>query len=424
MSDMAIRGTRLLVLAALLGVLTSACGTAAAAEEVRSTSPRAAADVAAAKKTNAALDAFAVDLYHRLATGSGNVVLSPYSVAVALAMTRAGAAGETARQMDAVLRSSLAGDLDAAHNALDQAIAKRPGKYKVGDETRELEVATANRLWGQKGTRFEQAFLDRLAASYGAGMQIVDYKTAADASRKTINDWVAARTKDRIKDLIPQGVLDASTRLVLTNAIYLKASWMVRFDDAVAAPFSRLNGSLISAQLMHQSETMRYGEGIGYQIVAIPYAGGLSMLVIVPNSGRFASVEAALDGATLRAAIDGMRPRHVNLSFPKFTFRTEASLKDALAAMGMPIAFTDTADFSGMTKQEPLAIAEVLHQAFIAVDEKGTEAAAATAVVMRTTSAPLSPVELRVDRPFMFAIQDDETGALLFMGRVTDPKAN
>jgi serpin B len=423
MSDMRIRGTRLLVLAALLGVLSSACGTAAAAEEVRSSAARAAADAAAAKKGLAALDAFAIDLYRQVASKPGNVVLSPYSVAVALAMTRAGASGETARQMDAVLRAGLAGDLDAAHNALDQAIAKRPVKFKVGDETRELELATANRLWGQKGFSFEQAFLDRLAASYGAGMQIVDYKTAAESSRKTINDWVAARTKDRIKDLIPQGLLDDSTRLVLTNAIYLKASWMIRFDDAVAAPFSRLNGSLINAQFMHQGETMRYGEGIGYQMVAVPYAGGLSMLVIVPNSGRFTSVESALDGAALRAAIDAMRPRHVNLSLPKFTFRTEASLKDALGAMGMPIAFTDKADFTGMTKQEPLTIAEVLHQAFIAVDEKGTEAAAATAVVMRATSAPLSPIELRADRPFMFAIQDDETGALLFMGRVTDPTA-
>ena len=424
MGDMAIRPARMLVLAALLGVLTSACGTAAAAEEVRSSATRAAVDVAAAKKANAALDAFAVELYRKIASKPGNVVLSPYSVAVALAMTRAGAAGETARQMDAVLRAGLAGNLDAGHNALDQAIAKRPGKYKVGDQTLDLELATANRLWGQKGFSFEQAFLDRLASSYGAGMQIVDYKTAADASRKTINDWVAARTKDRIKDLIPEGVLNASTRLVLTNAIYLKASWMVRFDDAVAGPFSRANGSLVSVPLMRQSETMRYGEGIGYQIVAIPYAGGLSMLVVVPNAGRFATVEAALDGASLRTAIGAMRPRHVNLTFPKFTFRTEASLKDTLAAMGMPLAFTDDADFSGMTKQERLAIAEVLHQAFIAVDEKGTEAAAATAVVMRATSAPAEPVELRVDRPFMFAIQDDETGALLFMGRVTDPKAN
>jgi serpin B len=325
--------------------------------------------------------------------------------------------------MDAVLRTSLAGDLDAGYNALDQAIAKRPGKYKFGDQTLELELATANRLWGQKGFSFEQPFLDRLASSYGAGMQIVDYRAATDASRKTINDWVASRTKDRIKDLIPQGVLDALTRLVLTNAIYLKAQWITRFDDAVAAPFTRLDGSRIEAQLMHQSESLRYTTADGYQVVAIPYGGGLSMLVIVPDSGRFEAVERALDGAKLRAAIDSMKPRQVNLWLPKFTFRSEARLKDALASMGMPVAFTGDADFSGMTKQEPLAIAEVLHQAFIAVDEKGTEAAAATAVVMRATSAPSSPVELQVDRPFLFVIQDDETGALLFMGRVADPTA-
>lgn len=420
---MAIRASPLLVLAAVLSILTSACGSAAAAEEVRSSAGRATADAAAATKASAALDAFATDLYRRLASKPGNLVLSPYSVAVALAMTRAGAVGETARQMDAVLRATLAGDLDAGHNALDQAIAKRPGKYKVGDQTRDLELATANRLWGQKGFSFEKAFLDRLATSYGAGMQIVDYKTAADASRKTINDWVAARTKDRIKDLIPQGVLDASTRLVLTNAIYLKASWMLQFDDTVAGPFTRADGSRVDAQLMHQFETLRYGTGDGYQLVAMPYAGGLSMIAIVPDAGRFAAVEGALDGAKLRGSIDGMKPRAVNLWLPKFTFRSEARLKDALGAMGMPIAFSDSADFSGMTKEESLTIDEVLHQAFIAVDEKGTEAAAATAVVMRATSAPASPVELRVDRPFIFAIQDDETGALLFMGRVTDPTA-
>ena len=412
---------RVLVLIAVLGILASACGTAAAAEEVRSSAPRAGADAAAARKAAAALDAFAVDLYRRLAATPGNLVLSPYSVAVALAMTRAGATGETARQMDAVLHTGVAGDLDAGYNALDQALAKRPGKYTFGDQTLQLELATANRLWGQKGFTFEQAFLDRLAAAYGAGMQIVDYRTASEAARKTINDWVAARTKDRIKDLIPQGVLDARTRLVLTNAIYLKAQWLTKFDDAVAGPFTRLDGSRVDAQLMHENETLRYGTGDGYQLVAIPYGGGLSMIVIVPDAGRFAAVEGGLAGPQLRAAIDAMKPRPVDLTLPKFTFRTEARLKDALSAMGMPIAFSGDADFSGMTKQEPLTIAEVLHQAFIAVDEKGTEAAAATAVVMRATGLPASPVTLRVDRPFLFAIQDDETGTLTFMGRVADP---
>jgi serpin B len=417
------RSARALVLAVLLGTIASSCGTAAAAEEVRSSAPRAAADAAAAKKASAALDAFAIDLYRKLAKGQGNLVLSPYSAAVALAMSRAGAAGETAKQMDAVLRASIAGDLDVGHNALDQAIAKRPGKIKRGDQTYELELATANRLWGQKGFTFGQPFLDRLASSYGAGMQVVDYKTAAEASRRTINDWVASRTKGRIKDLIPQGVLDVRTRLVLTNAIYLKAQWILKFDDATSAPFTRLDGSRIDAQLMHQSETLRYGSADGYRLVAMPYAGGLSMIAIVPDAGRFAALEGALDGVKLRSAIDAMKPLPVNLWLPKFTFRSESGLKDPLAALGMPIAFTENADFSGITKQEPLEIADVLHQAFIAVDENGTEAAAATAVVFRATSAPLSPVELRVDRPFLFAIQDDETGALLFLGRVTDPTA-
>lgn len=414
------RPPRLVLLVAVVGLIASACGPAAAAE-VRSNAPRAAADAAASKKASAALDAFALDLYRRVAEKPGNVVLSPYSVAVALAMTRAGAAGVTASQMDAVLRTAIAGDLDAGYNGLEQALAKRPGKYKVGDQSLDLELATANRLWGQNGFSFEQAFLDRLASSYGAGMQIVDYEKATEAARRTINEWVASRTKDRIKDLIPDGVLDARTRLVLTNAIYLKASWMVRFDDAVSAPFTRLDGSRVDAQLMHESETLRYVSADGYQLAAIPYAGGLSMLVVLPDPGRFAAVESALDGAKLRAAIDSLKPRAVNLSLPKFTFRSEARLKDVLTAMGMPVAFSDAADFSGMTKQDSLAIAEVLHQAFIAVDEKGTEAAAATAVVMRLTAAPQAPVDLRVDRPFLFAIQDEETGALLFLGRVTDP---
>ena len=254
-------------------------------------------------------------------------------------------------------------------------------------------------------------------------MQIVDYKTAHEAARRTINDWVAARTKDRIKDLIPQGVLDGLTRLVLTNAIYLKAAWLHPFDDAVPGTFHRADGSGVQAQLMSQREDLAYGAGDGYQAVRLPYVGGLSMVVIVPDAGKLDSFERGLDGASLRRIANGLSSVQVTLSMPKFSFRSKAMLKDALSELGMPIAFTGDADFSGMTKQEPLEIAEVIHQAFIAVDEKGTEAAAATAVVMRGTAAPLRQVELKIDRPFLFLIQDDETGAILFMGRLADPKA-
>jgi serine protease inhibitor len=408
---------------AIAALLVSACGGPAAAQEIRSDLPRSAANLAAAQDVRAAMDTFSADLYKILAREPGNVVLSPYSVGVALAMTRAGAVGETAKQMDAVLHSALSKDLNAGFNALDQALAKRPGKYKMGDQTLELELATANRLWGQKEFTFERAFLDTLAKEYGAGMQIVDYKTAHETARRTINDWVAARTKDRIKDLIAEGVLGADTRLVLTNAIYLKASWQFLFNDAVPGTFHRADGSETQADFMSQSESLAYGAGDGYQAVRLPYAGGLSMVVIVPAAGKFAAFERSLDGTTLRRITDGLSGAQVALTMPKFTFRSKAQLKAALGELGMPIAFSDRADFSGITKQEPLEIADVIHQAFIAVDEKGTEAAAATAVVMRLTSAPAQVVQLKIDRPFVFLIQDDETGAMLFMGRVADPKA-
>jgi serpin B len=412
-----------MVATVIAGLILGACGGPAAAQEIRSSVARSSVDPAAAQDARAAMDAFSADLYKVLAREDGNLVLSPYSVGVALAMTRAGAVGDTRTQMDTVLHAALMKDLNSGFNALEQALAKRPGKFKVGEGTLELELATANRLWGEKDSTFEAAFLDTLARDYGAGMQIVDYKTAHEAARRTINDWVAARTKDRIKDLIPQGVLDAQTRLVLTNAIYLKASWLLPFNDSVRGPFHLANGSEVQVDVMSQSESLAYGAGDGYQAVRLPYAGGLSMVAIVPDAGKLNSFERSLDGAALRRIASGLATKPVVLSMPKFSFRSSAQLRDALSELGMPVAFTDRADFSGMTKQEPLEIADVIHQAFIAVDEKGTEAAAATAVVMRATSAPLQPIELKIDRPFLFMIQDDETGAVLFMGRVVDPRA-
>ena len=406
-----------------LSLVAAACASPAAAQEVRSDAPRSAADAPAAKRATAALDAFAADLYRVIAAEEGNVVLSPYSVAVALAMTRAGARGETSAQMDAVLHASLAADLDAGFNALEQELAKRPGKFSVNDQTLELELATANRLWGQKDFAFEKPFLDTLAAQYGVGMKIVDYENATEDARRQINSWVAQRTRDRIKDLIAQGVLDDMTRLVLTNAIYLKAAWLQRFADAAPGPFHRADGRSVEAQLMRLGEQLLYGKGAGYQAVRLPYAGGLSMLVIVPDAGGLAAFERTLDGEAIGRIARDLSGVQVNLALPKFEFRSKAGLKQALSELGMPIAFTDRADFSGMTRQEPLEIADVIHEAFISVDEKGTEAAAATAVVMRATSAPLDTVDLVVDRPFLFVIRDDQTGATLFMGRVMDPTA-
>lgn len=408
--------------------LLSACGDdeASASELVMSEAPRASADPAAAQGAASALGLFSTDLYAILARTEGNLVFSPYSAAVALAMTRNGAAGETLDQMSAVLHADQAGDLDAGLNAIDQALATRPGEYKWFEKTVNLELATANRLWGQRGYPFHDAFLDTLAANYGAGMRLVDYIKATEDARRAINAWVSDQTRERIPELIPEGVLNSDTRLVLTNAIYLNAPWMHRFNkDATApGPFTRLDGSTVEAQLMHLSEELRYAKGTGFQAVELPYVdGSLSMLVIVPDSGDFADFQSTFNADTLATIVSDLKTAQVKLGFPRFEYRTQASLKDALKEMGMPIAFEGgLADFSAMSPDgKNLFIQDVIHEAFIAVDEDGTEAAAATAVVVGRTSAPVDVVELTVDRPFLYAIRDNETGAILFLGRVTDP---
>ncbi len=418
----------LAALALSTAVLLSACGDdeAAASELVMSKAPRTSADPAAASDAASALSLFSTDLYTILARTEGNLVFSPYSAAVALAMTRNGATGETLDQMSAVLHADRAGDLDAGLNAIDQALATRPGAYKWFDETVNLELATANQLWGQHDYPFHDAFLDKLAASYGAGMRLVDYIKATEDARKAINAWVSGQTRERIPELIPEGVLNSDTRLVLTNAIYLNAPWMHRFNkDATApGPFTRLDGSTVEAQLMRLSEELRYAKGTGFQAVELPYVdGSLSMLVIVPDSGKFADFQSTLNADTLATIVSDLKTAQVKLGFPRFEYRTQASLKDALKEMGMPIAFEGgLADFSAMSPDgKNLFIQDVVHEAFIAVDEDGTEAAAATAVVVGRTSAPQDTVELTVDRPFLYAIRDNETGAILFLGRVVDP---
>lgn len=418
----------LAALALSTAALLSACGDdkAAASELVMSKAPRTSADPAAASDAASALSLFSTDLYAILARTEGNLVFSPYSAAVALAMTRNGAAGETLDQMSAVLHADRAGDLDAGLNAIDQALATRPGEYRWMDKTVKLELATANQLWGQRDYPFHDAFLDKLAANYGAGMRLVDYIGATEDARKAINSWVSDQTRERIPELIPEGVLNSDTRLVLTNAIYLNAPWMHRFNkDATApGPFTRLDGSTVEAQLMRLSEDLRYASGSGYRAVELPYIdGSLSMLVIVPESGEFADFQSTFNADTLATIVSDLKTAQVKLGFPRFEYRTQASLKDALKEMGMPIAFEGgLADFSAMSPDgKDLFIQNVIHEAFIAVDEDGTEAAAATAVVVGRTSAPVDVVELTVDRPFLYAIRDNDTGAILFLGRVTDP---
>jgi serpin B len=273
---------------------------------------------------------------------------------------------------------------------------------------------------------FEPAFLDLLGRDYGAGMRLVDFidPVAREEARLAINDWVAGETNDRIEELVGEGVLDAMVRLVLVNAVYLNAAWMTPFEEEATSEgdFHLLDGSVTQTHLMNMSTMLRFAEGTAWRAVELPYAGNeLAMLVIVPDEGSFADVETALEAELLDAVTAGFEYQQVVISLPKFDIRLQVGLIPALRAMGLTEATGSSADFSRMTGGKDLFISDVVHEAWISADEAGTEAAAATAVMMSLTAAPAEPIEFVVDRPFLFVLHDTETGSILFMGRVVNP---
>ena len=412
-----------------LAVLLSACSTTASPSPggdislARADVPRASASPEDAEAGAAAINAFGLDLYLAITPGSSNAVFSPASIALALGMARAGARGQTAAEMDAVLHD-LASDEHAAWlNALDKALAERNGTYQdQGGNSLPVALRIANAPFAQQGMALEQAFLDALAERFGAGLRLADYVDDTEGARKRINGWVAEQTEQRIPELLPAGVLTPLSRLTLVNAIYLKAPWLTPFpaEATTDGAFTRPDGSTVSVPLMAVSESMHYGAGTGWRAVDIPYASGaLTMTVIVPDD--LATFEHELTAESLAAITGALTDTQVSLTFPRFSIETKTDLAAVLGRLGMPSTFGDRADFSGITTAEKLLISAVIHQANIDVDEKGTEAAAATAVVMRATGMPAEPVTLRVDRPFIFALRDVPTGAILFLGRVTDP---
>jgi len=370
--------------------------------------------------------AFAFELYQALREEEGNLFYSPHSISVALAMTYAGARNQTAEQMANTLQFLLEQErLHPAFNWLDAELAKR-GEGAEGKDGEGFRLNIVNAIWGQKDYSFLSTFLDVLAENYGAGLRILDFINETEKSRLTINQWVSDQTEGRIKDLIPQGAIDALTRLVLTNAIYFNAAWEYPFDEDMTAdgPFYLLEGGQVTVPMMKQTEAFGYTEGEGYQAVELQYDGNeLSMVILLPEAGQFQTFEEGLQAQQVRDIISGLQDTQVALTMPKFEFDSEFSLKDTLAEMGMPIAFSSSADFSGMTGTPDLCISEVLHKAFVSVDEAGTEAAAATAVIVGETAMPGQPVEVTVDHPFIFLIRDIETGAILFVGRVMNPAA-
>ena len=398
-------------------------GTGASGDQARLDVERAIADPAAGAAGGQAIAEFAVDLYSAMQETPGNLVFSPYSVAVALGMARAGAAGQTADEIDAVLHATIAGDLNSALNAIDQTLAGHPGEYGSGfdDEPLTLELETANGIWSQDGLPLLDGYLGTLARDYGAGLRLVDFAGATEEARQLINAWVSDRTRERIPLLIPVGILTASTRVVLTNAVYLKAPWAVPFSDRGDRPFTLLDGREVTTPFMGIDAPYRYAAEDGFKAVEIPYIGdGMSLVLVVPEVGRFAAVEGAIDADLLTELPGRLEDREMSLLWPKFEFRVPAPLTQILQDLGMPTAFGGDADFSGITGDRSLFISAVLHEAFIAVDELGTEAAAATAVAF-DESAPIDVVRLTIDRPFLFFFRDVETGAILFLGRVLDP---
>jgi len=421
---MLIRSARLVsvVLAAALlagGCAPSGAGPVAEArsEQPRNTNPNVApADVA---ELAAGHNAFAFDLYQALRAEPGNLFYSPYSLSAALAMTYAGAAGDTAAQMAATLHYTLPPDrLHPAFNALDLALTAPPAT------TATFTLKIANSIWGQADYTFQPAFLDTLALNYGAGLRLVDFMdpAAREQSRLAINRWVSDQTAQKIPELFKPDVLNQATRLVLANALYFQGLWATPFyPGSPQGQFTLTSGEAVSVTMMGRRAQTPYVEGADYQAVSLAYQGDRAeMLVLLPAAGSFESFEAGLTAERLAEIIAALAATDVKLYLPRFDFGSELNLADTLSALGMPDAFDwRRADFSGMTGEPNLHISNVVHQALVAVDELGTEAAAATGITMEIVSMPMV---VSADRPFIFVIWDRPTNTILFMGRVVDPR--
>jgi serpin B len=418
----------LIMLATILISGLAACSQPAAAGELKSDKPRITSP-AVSQTDEATLvagnDAFAFDVYKYLRAGDGNIFFSPYSLSEVLAMTYGGARGNTEKEMAAALEFQLPQDkLHLAFDALDLALASR-GQGAKGKDQQPFRLHVVNAIWGQTGFDFLPSYLELLAENYGSGLRILDFQKNPESSRVAINNWVAQQTEQKIKDLIPEGSITDMTRLVLTNAIYFNAAWLNQFDKNSTKPgdFTLKSGSKVSVPMMHEQESFNYGSGDGYQVVELPYDGNeLSMVILLPDQGKFDSFEASLTGQSVTGIIQGMKSRTVQLSMPKFTTEQSFGLKSALTSLGMKDAFAPgLADFSGMDGKKDLYIQDVVHKAFIAVDEAGTEAAAASGVIVGTTAVPSDIVKLDINRPFIYLIHDIQTGTILFLGRVMNP---
>ena len=365
---------------------------------------------------------FAINLYSQYKSEEGNIFFSPFSISTAMAMVYEGAEGKTAKEIKSVF-------------GFPKYDNSRRNQYSnllsdINKKDNEYALKTANALWAEQDFHFLEEYLTTVEKYYGGKTTNLDFKNEWEASRLIINNWVEDKTNDKIKDLLPEGVIDADTRLVLTNAIYFKAKWLIQFDaDKTSDEYFRVNpDKSIKVPMMQptsQKSTFNYTQNKDLQILEMPYAGeDLSMLILLPLDDDIETLENSFTIEKLTEWKKSLRKRRVNIYIPKFKFETKYFMIYTLSNLGMPTAFTDSADFSGMTGTNELKIDKVIHQAFIEVNEEGTEAAAATGVIMTMKSLRIqkhpTPV-FRADHPFIFIIQQNETGNILFMGRVNNP---
>ena len=424
----------------LVGLLAVWMGAALGAETVKVAEPAKIKPIKAVTKADVVKgnNTFALDLYGQLRAKKGNLFFSPYSISTALAMTYAGARGNTAAEMNATLHFGAAPVDKALHNAFGSFVSDLNAASKRG----KFKLAVANALWPQQDYKFLPAFTGLVTKSYNAGLTPLDFKTETEAARQTINRWVEQKTQDKIKELLKPGILTPMTRLVLTNAIYFKGDWYSPFDKKRTkdAPFyltipegvKFVKAPQVKAPLMYRKGGFGYADLKTFQLLQMPYKGNeLSMIVLLPRSAHakeMAALEKSLTAANLTKWVGAAKWQNVRVYLPKFKMTSEFSLADTLAAMGMKEAFAERkANFSGMDGTSKLFISAVVHKAFVDVTERGTEAAAATAVGISVTSAapgpsPPPPPVFRADRPFVFLIRDNKTGSVLFIGRVMNPK--
>ena len=367
--------------------------------------------------------AFGLDLF-RVAAGDENFMVSPYSIATALSMLYPGARGVTASEIAEVLHLTVDdATLHAVRNHIDTALATPPPPMGSEDTREPFTVRPANSAWGQGGYPFLDPYLEILAENYGAGLRILDYVGDPDGSRVIINDWVEDATEDRIKDLIPEGAITVDTRLALVNAIWFKANWFEPFDPAntVLGSFSLLDGSEVAVPLMQANLKTGYADTDLFEAVRLPYAGDAAMVVLLPKQGSPAELAGLLGAEDLDIPWGQYL---VDVTLPSFEFEGELALKSALQELGMRAAFEspvgDGADLTGITEIRELFVSDAFHKTFIALDEEGTEAAAATAIIVSLESAP-QPATFTADRPFLFWIEHSSTGEMLFLGQVTNP---